>query len=93
MNNISNVLDGLKSAGNDGWNAIKTIAEFLNYLMHPGMIFRSLWNFIVLYSYWICLFVALISLVLYSLGFKRFAKYLPASVSIYVLIKMLAGVF
>lgn len=90
---MGSVIEGLKTAGGDGWSAIKTIASFLNYLMHPGLIFQGLWQFIVMYSFWICMFIALISLILYSFGFRKFAKYVPFSISIYVLIKMLVGAF
>lgn len=93
MGNTKNIIDGLKSAGSGGWNAIKTIADFLYYLMHPGLIVQALWHYTVIYSFWICMFVALISAILYGLGFKKCAKYVPTSIAIYTLIKMLACAF
>jgi len=93
MANVKEIIDGLKTAGTTGWDSIKTIADFLNYLMHPSLILKGLWYYTQLYSFWICLFIALISLILYILGFKKFAKYVPASVAIYTLIKMIASAF
>jgi len=44
-------------------------------------------------SYWVCLSVALFSLIFYAIGFKRCAKYAPASIAVYALIKMLGSAF
>lgn len=93
MNNIENLLVGIKDIGVDGWNAIKTIGEFLNYLMHPGLIFSALWEYTQLYAFWICLLVAIISLLLYSFGFKKFAKYAPVSMAAYSFIKFIGSAF
>lgn len=77
----------------DKWQAIKTIGKFLNYLIHPGLVLKALWKYTIIYSFWICMFVALISMVLYALGFKKYAKYVPGSIAIYTLIKMIASGF
>lgn len=80
----------IKDISGDCWDALKTIAKFLNYLMHPSLIFKGLWYYTQLYSFWICLFIALISAILYGFGFKKFGKYVPFSLAIYSLIRMIA---
>lgn len=90
---IKNFGESIKGIGEDSWKAIKTIGDFLYYLMHPSLIFQGLWYYTKIYAFWICLFVALISIVLYALGFKKFAKYAPASISIYLLIEMIGSAF
>lgn len=87
MNNIVELLKGAKDIGVDGWNAIKTIGTFLNYLMHPSWIIALLWKYTQVYAFWICLFVALASMIMYGFGFKKFAKYVPFSLAAYSFIK------
>jgi predicted ferric reductase len=93
MDNVKELIEGIKGMGTDGWEAIKSIGKFLNYLMHPSLIIQALWNYTQLYAFWICLAIALISIILYSFGFKKYAKYAPFSISIYMLIKMVSGAF
>lgn len=93
MGNVKEIIEGVKAIGTDGWKSIKTIANFLNYLMHPSLIIEALWNYTQVYAFWICLFIALLSAVMYTLGFKKFAKYIPCSMAIYTLIKMLGSAF
>lgn len=90
---MSDLIELLKNIGSDGWEAIKAIGKFLYYLMHPKLLLAVLWHCIELYSFWICLFVALIAFVFYSLGFKKMAKFIPGSIAIYTLIRMIAGAF
>lgn len=71
-------------------DAIKNLGQLAFYILHPGMIFQSLWNYTVIYSYWICLIIFLLSMIFYALGFKKCAKYMPGSLAIYALIKMIA---
>jgi len=93
MNNIKDIVEGIQSIGGDGWEAIKNIGKFLNYLMHPSLIFAGLWHYTVIYSLWVCMFVALVSVVLYALGYKKLAKYAPTSVIVYTLIKAISSAF
>ena len=93
MNNISGLIEGLKSIGTDGWAAIKTIGSFLNYIIHPSLIIKVLWQFTQVYSFWVCLFVALASMLMYSFGFKKFAKYVPFSIAAYSFIKYIGSAF
>lgn len=93
MNNIKTLIDGIKGIGTDGWDAIKTIAKFLNYLMRPGLVFHMLWETIVMYSFWICLFVSLFALVFSTLGFKKLLKFVPGSLAVYFLIQMIGSAF
>jgi len=74
-------------------NSIDTIGKFLNYVMHPSLILKGLWNYTVIYSFWVCMFTALIAIIMYALGFKKYAKYAPASIAIYTFIRMLASAF
>jgi hypothetical protein len=93
MSNINEMLQGIETVGTKGWDAIKAIGKFLNYLMHPSLIFQGLWHATHLYAFWICLFIALLSAIAYGFGFKNFAKYIPASMAVYTLIKMIASAF
>jgi len=93
MNNITELIKGTKDIGVDGWNAIKTIGTFLNYLMHPSMVVSILWKYTQIYAFWICLFVALGSMLMYAFGFKKFAKYVPFSMAIFSLIKYIGSAF
>jgi len=70
--------------------SLKNISTVAMYLLHPGMIFQALWNYTVIYSYWVFLIIALLACVFYALGFKKCAKYIPASAAVYILIKAIA---
>ncbi|MBZ9633104.1 hypothetical protein [Clostridium sp. FP1] len=91
MNNITELVKGLKDVGVGGWDAIKSIGKFLNFLMHPSLIIKALWDYTLIYSFWICLFVAMLAAIFYALGFKKCAKYIPGSIAVYTLIKMLGS--
>lgn len=71
--------------------SLKTIAEFFNYLMHPVKILVALWNCTLELSFIICLMVSLASILLYIFGFKKYAKWAPASVGIYTLIQAIGS--
>lgn len=93
MNNIKSLIDGAKSISSDGWDSLKTIAQFLNYVMHPGLAIHALWNYTVAYAFWICLLICLLAAVFYALGFKKCAKWIPGSIAIFTLIKTIGGSF
>jgi|GEM_PF-7026593 len=93
MNNITALVEGTKNIGVAGWDSLKTIAKFLNYLMHPSMIISALWEYTQAYAFWVCLFVALGSMLMYGFGFKKFAKYVPFSLAIYSFIKYIGSAF
>lgn len=90
MNNIAELV---KNIGTDGWGAIKTIGNFLNYIIHPSLIIKALWQYTQVYAFWICLFVALASMIMYGFGFKKFAKYVPFSMAAYSFIKYIGSAF
>ena len=91
MNNITSLISTVKGASVDGWDSLKTIASFLNYIIHPSLAVHALWQYTVIYSFWICLFVAMFSMVFYTLGFKKCAKFIPGAMAFYTLIKMIAS--
>lgn len=93
MNKLSIMLVTLKITGAEEFDAIKSIGKFVHYLMHPALIFKGLWEYTVIYSFWICLFVAMIAAIFYALGFKKCAKYVPGSMALYTLIRMLGSAF
>lgn len=93
MNNITGLLEGIKDIGVDSWVALQSIGRFLNYIMHPSSIISALWQFTLAYAFWICLFVALLSAVFTVFGFKKCFKYIPFSMSIYTLIRMIGSAF
>lgn len=66
---------------------LKTIAKFLDYLMHPGKILFFILNWTIEWSYYICLIAALISFILYMLGDKKKFKYIPISIVVYALLQ------
>ena len=67
--------------------SVKSIAEVCNYLLHPSRILIALWNCCFDVSYLVCLLIALISLLLYIIGYKKFAKVIPLSAIVLVLVK------
>lgn len=62
-------------------------------LLNPSLIFKGLWDYTVAYSFWVCLLVALLAAVFYALGFKKCAKFVPGSMVVYSLIRMIASAF
>jgi len=93
MNNITDLVSVIKNAGVGGWDSLKTIATFLNFIIHPSLIIKSLWAFTEVYSFWICLFVALGSMLMFGFGFKKFAKFVPFSIALYSFIKYIGSAF
>lgn len=48
---------------------------------------------IITNSFWICLFIAMISLILYIAGIKKAGKYCTASFVIYIVLEALGSAF
>lgn len=93
MNKITALVETIKDTGTGMTDSLKTIASFLNYVLHPGLAIHALWNFIAAYAFWICLIMCLLATVFYALGFKKCAKWIPGSIAIFTLIKTIGGAF
>jgi len=93
MEDIKAIIEFTRDIGVDGWNALKTIGTFLNYLLHPSLIIKALWTYTNIYAYWVCLFIAIFALILNGIGYKKFTKFIPGSIAIYSLIKLIGSVF
>ena len=74
-------------------NNIKAIGDLANYMIHPELILKGLWYYTTITSFWICLLTAMLCSMFYCFGFKKLAKYVPASFVIYTLIRALSSVF
>lgn len=68
-------------------NPLNTIATFCDYLMHPAKIAWALWSATVELSFVICLVICMGSVLLYIVGFKKYAKFAPLSVVAYTIIQ------
>lgn len=66
---------------------LKTIAKFLDYIMHPGKVLFLILNWTIEWSYFLCLIVALAAFILYMLGDKKKLKYIPISITLYILLQ------
>ena len=66
---------------------LKTISDFLSYILHPSKLGMLIWNWTLGMSYWVCLFICIGSLLLYILGHKKPAKFVPISLFVYMLIQ------
>ena len=93
MNNITELVNGIKNVGTGGWDSLKTIASFLNYVMHPNLIVSALWDYTQAYAFWICMLVSMFCAIFYAFGFKKCFKWIPASIAIFTLIKYIGSVF
>jgi hypothetical protein len=66
---------------------LRTIADFISYIIHPTKILWLFWHWTVGISYFICLFLCLGAVLLYIFGFKKYSKVAPISIALYVLIQ------
>lgn len=75
------------------WEGIKqnleTIANFFNYLMHPGKLLLLVWNWTVEISFMLCVLYCIFAVFMYLGGSKKFTKYIPGTVIIYTLIQFI----
>lgn len=92
MNKITALVAGFKNVSTDGWDSLKTIAKFLNYVIHPSLVINAFWGFTQAYAFWICLLSAMICILLSALGFKKFIKFVPLSALIFAIIKSVGAV-
>lgn len=72
--------------------SLKSIANFVDLVIHPAKIFILVWNWTVEWSYLICLLLAIFSILSYILGHKKFAKLAPASMVIYTILQAIGKV-
>jgi len=70
---------------------MSNIENFCKYVMHPGLIASAAWSSLQLYSFWICLFVAILSVLMFGFGFKKFGKWVPFSMVVYGFIKFIGS--
>jgi len=72
---------------------MNNIENFFKYVMHPSLIISGVWNTVQIYSFWVLLFMAIGSILMYGFGFKKFAKYVPFSMAAYSFIKFIGSAF
>jgi len=72
---------------------MNNIENFFKYVMHPGLIASAAWSSLQLYSFWVCLFIAILSMLMFGFGFKKFGKWVPFSMVIYGFIKFVGSAF
>ena len=70
---------------------MSNVENFFKYVMHPSLIVSSVWSVVQLYSFWVCLFLAIGSILMYSFGFKKFGKWVPFSIVAYGFIKFIGS--
>ncbi|AWZ48402.1 hypothetical protein C3495_06020 [Clostridiaceae bacterium 14S0207] len=68
-------------------NNLKSIVKFFDYIFHPSKIVCAAWNWTVRVSFILCLLTALISILVYLSGNKKFGKYVSGSIVVYTLIQ------
>lgn len=73
--------------------SLKNISNFLDYLLHPSKILMAIWDMTVSVSYVVCLFVCIGCVLLYILGHKKQAKWIPTSIGIYALLQAIGSAF
>jgi NADH:ubiquinone oxidoreductase subunit H len=78
-------------------DAIAKFAETMNqvfyYIGHPKEAGLAAWGFIDVNSYYICMIVCLLAVLLYLCGWEKGKKYAQGSTLIFILIKMLGTAF
>jgi len=92
MTDITALVAGVKNVGIDGWNSLKTIATFLNYVMHPSLVIHAFWSFTQAYAFWICLLIAMVCCILNAIGFKKLLKFIPFSAILFAFIKSIGAI-
>jgi len=73
-------------------NSLDSISQFCNYVMHPTNILLTFWNWTVECSFYICLLVAMFSLICKVLRIKKLGKLTSFSIFIYILIQSIGKV-
>lgn len=72
--------------------SLRGIVKFFDYLFHPSKILISTWNWTVKISFTLCMLTALISLLAYLSGNKKYGKCVPGSILVYTLIQAINSV-
>lgn len=85
MGFITEQLEAMKGAISEGFKQA-LIDLFKSF---GGWLFRTISGA----SYWICLVVAVISLLAYIVGFKKAAKFIPLSFLVYFILESIKAVF
>lgn len=86
--------ENLLNAGNNIGDNLKTLVEnittFNNYVLHPSLFFRFIWDKIVSASFDVCVIVGLLGLFLFICGNKKGRNITVGSMIAYYLIKCLS---
>ena len=69
----------------------KNINSFLDYIVHPTKIFTTFLIWTVDNSYLICIITASLAVVFYIVGHKKALKYVPITLTIYILLQAIGG--
>lgn len=65
-----------------------TFGKAMYYLTHPKVLAFVMWNGLVKYSFWICMFICLFSIIAYIIGWKKGKILAQGSVLTYIIIMM-----
>lgn len=73
-------------------DTLEPLTNFCDYLLHPSHIFFSFWNWTVECSFYVCLLVAMFSIICKAFKIRKFSKLAPFSVGAYILIQSIGKV-
>lgn len=83
--NIINSIEKLNTS-------LESVSHFCNYLIHPTHILFTFWNWTVECSFYICLLVAMYSLICKALKIKKIGNLAPFSIVTYIIIQSIGKV-
>jgi hypothetical protein len=83
--NIKNLTEGTKTI-------IHATGKVIFYLTHPAQFGWLLWSGAVQYSFYVCLIIFMVSVVLYLVGVKKARKWAHISVFSYIAIQVFNAV-
>lgn len=66
----------------------ETVSKLIYYFAHPKILAWIVWNGVVKYSFWICLFICLFSVIAYMIGWQKGKSLAKGSIITYIIIMM-----
>lgn len=80
--------DSVMQLGSDVGKIVNGVGKVIYYLTHPKILAWIIWGGLVKYSFWICLFICLLSTIAFIIGWKKGKKYAIGSFLVYTIIEM-----
>lgn len=88
IKNTRELIDEMHQFGENTKVFFDTFAKVVYYLTNPKLLAWMIWNGLVKYSFWICIFICLFGIIAYLAGWTKGKQWAKGSMMFYIIVQM-----